>query len=171
MTAQERIRLAFERNCRALELRPAVGRGTAITKARLREGLTCDVEDGPWKLTVDMGEKHGGNDAGPNPGVLGRAALGSCLAMGYSMWATKLGVPLTSVEVEVQADYDSSGTYGVGDNPAGYREVRYIVRIESEAPEAEVLRVLDQADAHSPYWNVFSRPQKLFRQTDIRRRS
>jgi len=35
----------------------------------------------------------------PTPGVLGRAALGSCLAIGYMMYAAKTGVPLAGLEV------------------------------------------------------------------------
>jgi hypothetical protein len=39
----ERIRTTFERNSRALELRAAIGVGTAVTRAPLRDGLTCAV--------------------------------------------------------------------------------------------------------------------------------
>lgn len=35
------IKAAFERNARAVELRPSIGQGTATTKVRLREGLTA----------------------------------------------------------------------------------------------------------------------------------
>ena len=35
--------------------------------------------------TASLTEKYGGTNEGPNPGVLGRAALGSCLALGYAM--------------------------------------------------------------------------------------
>jgi len=93
------IRTALERNVKAVALRPSVGQGTAVTRVRLREGLACDVNEGPWTLTAGMTEKYGGTNAGPNPGVLGRAALGSCLALGYGMWAARLGVPITSLDV------------------------------------------------------------------------
>src|SRR5690606_10063011 len=53
------VKTAFERNARAMELRDSVGRGTARTHVRLRQDLTCDVEDGRWKLVADMAEKHG----------------------------------------------------------------------------------------------------------------
>jgi uncharacterized OsmC-like protein len=168
-TAEEKIRTAIERNTKALTLKPSIGQGTAVTRVRVREGLTCDIEEGAWKFTADMSEKHGGNGAGPNPGVLGRAALGSCLAIGYSMWAARLGVPLASLEVEVQADYDSRGEYGVGDVSPGYREVRYVVKVESEAPEADVRRVLEEAERHSPYLDIFRRPQNVRRELEILR--
>jgi uncharacterized OsmC-like protein len=163
----ERIRTAFERNQKALTLRPAIGRGTAVTRVRVRAGLTCDIEDGPWRLVADMSEKYGGLAEGPNPGVFGRTALGSCLAIGYMLWAAKRGVPIAALEVEVQADYDSSGNHGVNDVNPGYDRIRCIVRVESDAPEEDVLRILDEADSHSDYLAVFERPQEVHREVHI----
>jgi uncharacterized OsmC-like protein len=163
----ERIRRAFERSARALTLRPALGRSTGVSRTRVRHGLTCDVEEGPWKLVADMPEQAGGSAAGPTPGVLGRAALGSCLAMTYMMHAAKLGVPISTLEIEVQTDYDDGALFGVSDVPPGYREVRYAVTVESSAPEADVRRVLDEGDAHSPYLDVFARAQACRRTVHI----
>ena len=83
MTDTVRIRAAFERNANTVSLRPAVGQKTYITKVRVHHGLTCDIEDGPWRLTADLPANCGGNEAGPTPGTLGRAALGSCLAINH----------------------------------------------------------------------------------------
>jgi uncharacterized OsmC-like protein len=167
MEGAERIGSAFERNARALELRPSVGQGTAVTRVRVTEGLTCEVEDGPWKLVVDMGEKSGGLNRGPNPGVLGRAALGSCLAVGYVMWAARRGVPISSLEVEVQADYDARGYHGIGGVEPGYEQIRYVVTVESEASEDEIARLLDEADRNSDYLAVFQRPQEVVRRLHV----
>src|SRR3972149_10763729 len=92
------LKTAIERNIKALKLRPSVGRGTATTTVKLRSGVTCDIEDGGWKLVADQGPGDGGDGLGPDPGVFGRAALGSCLAMGYAIWASQLDVTLASVE-------------------------------------------------------------------------
>jgi uncharacterized OsmC-like protein len=163
----EQIKTVFERNAKAMAVRPAIGRGTATTKVRLRDGLTCEVEDGRWKLTVDMSAKSGGDGRAPDPGVYGRTALGSCLAISYQLWAAKLGVVFSRLEVDVQADYDSCGYHGVADVPAGYSQVRYIVSVDSEAPEVDVLNVLDQADAHSPYLDVFTRALDVRREVRV----
>jgi uncharacterized OsmC-like protein len=114
-----------------------------------------------------MSRKSGGSESAPNPGVLGRAALGSCLAIGYSMWAAALGIPLSSLEVAIEADYDTRGEYGVDDVRPGYREVRYIVTVGSSAPEADILRLLDTADRHSSYLAVFANPQPVRREVRI----
>jgi uncharacterized OsmC-like protein len=155
----EDIRTAFERSARALQLRPSLGRSTGVSRTRIRHGLACEIEEGPWTLTADMPAAAGGRGAGPTPGVLGRAALGSCLAIGYMMYAARLRVPIAAIEVEVQADYDDGALLGVSDSPPGYLDVRYIVTVETTAPEADVQRVIDAGDAHSPYLDVFSRAQ------------
>ncbi len=162
-----KIKTAVERNTKALTLRPSMGHGTGVSRARIVNGLTCEITEGPWRFVADMPEAAGGDGAGPTSGVYGRAALGSCLAIGYMLQAARLGVPITNLEVEVQADYDDGALYGVADVPAGYLEVRYLVTIESSAPQADILRVIEQGDAHSPYLDVFSRAQKCQRQVRI----
>lgn len=168
-SSSERIRTAIDRARTALARMDSVGRGTARTRARVRDGLTCEIEDGRWSLVADMPEKAGGSAQGPDPGVFGRAALASCLAVGYSMWAAHEGVPLTSLEVEVEADYDARPEYGVGDGAPGYEGLRWIVRVESPAPEADVHRVLATAEARSPWLAVFRQPQEVQRQLQFTR--
>jgi hypothetical protein len=85
------------------------------------------------------------------------------------MWAAHLDIPLTHVEVEVQTDSDVRGMYGVGEVAAGYTAVRYVVTIESTASCEDILRLLDTAEQHSPYVEVFRRPQYLQRAVHIRR--
>jgi uncharacterized OsmC-like protein len=160
MSSSTPLKTALERTTKALTLKPALGRETGISKTRIREGLTCDVQEGNWKFSVDMPASVGGNGSAPSPGVYGRAALGSCLAIGYMMQAALLGVAIQNLEVEVQADFDDGVLLGVhNDVPPGYTEVRYTVTIESDAAVNDILRVLDEGDAHSPYLDVFARGQ------------
>jgi uncharacterized OsmC-like protein len=167
--ANERLKSALERNRKAISLRPSIGQGTAVTKVRLRDGVTCDIEDGGWKLVADEGKNDGGNGEGPDPGVFGRAALGSCLAMAYAQWAALLDIPITSLEVEVHADYDARGMFGLDDAvPPGWGAVRYVVAIESPAPEGDVRRLLDHADRYSPLLDDFRRALPVEREVRIR---
>lgn len=155
----EAIRTALERNERAVALRPSVGRGTARTAVTWRGGLSCEVTEGPWRFVVGMTEKYGGANDGPNPGVYGRAALGSCVAIGYALWAARMNIPLRALEVEVQADYDVSGELGLDEQVRpGYLAMRYVVTIDSDAPQDDVLRMLDAADQHSAFLDDFSNP-------------
>jgi uncharacterized OsmC-like protein len=168
MDGDERIREALDRNVKAVTLRPAVGRGTARTRAVLRPGLDCTVTEGPFELRVGMTEKYGGQGGAPNPGVLGRGALASCLAIGYGMWAARLGVPCDAIEVEVQADYDVRGELGVErEVRPGYAAMRYIVTVVSARSEAEVLQLLDTADRCSSYLDIFGNGVPLTREVRL----
>lgn len=156
-----RIRTTLQRGTEALRLRPTMGRGTAVTTARLGPALTCAIEDGRWKLAAGMSERGGGDGSAPDPGVLGRSAVAACATISIGMWAARLGVPLTSVEVRVEADYDVRGEMGVTDDPPGYRAMRCIVTVESPAPESEVRRMLDEAERHTSWLDNLRRPVQL----------
>jgi uncharacterized OsmC-like protein len=168
MNESEKIKHAFERSYKALSLKPSLGLGTGISKTKIVNGLTCEVTEGKWKFNADMPEVAGGNASAPTPGVYGRAALGSCLAIGYMMRAARDGINIQSLEVEVQASYDDGPLFGTRDDvPPGYSGVKYVVTIESDASEKEILQLLDEADKHSPYLDVFARGQDCTREVKI----
>jgi uncharacterized OsmC-like protein len=157
MTIQAEIKKSFHRVARAIAKRPALGRSTYVSTTRV-QGLVCHIEEGNWRMQTDMPQQLGGQGTAPTPGMLGRAALGSCLATGYLLWASKMDVAIQKLEVEVQADSDDDGLFGTADTPPGYSEVRYCVSVDSSASEDEVLNMLDQAERHSPWLDVFCRP-------------
>ena len=163
MVDQGSIRKVVERNIELLALKPGKGHLTRTTRCRLVEGLRCEVEEGPWRFAADMPAKAGGEDTAPTPGTLGRGALASCLTMGIAIWAARLGVPIDTLEVEVQADFDARGELGIGQVPPGYSEVRYLIRVESPAAAPALDELLRLAERHSPYLDVFGRPMPLRR--------
>ncbi len=164
MADPTKIREIAERNAEFLALKPTRGHLTGVTKARMVDGLSCEIEEGPWKLAADMPRKAGGEETAPTPGMLGRGALASCLVIGISMWAARLGIPLDALEVEVQGDFDARGELGVGENiPPGYQEIRYVISIDSPASEQDLVKLLETAERHSPYMDVFSRAQNMKR--------
>ncbi len=169
MKEEEKIKIAVERCRKAFTLKPAMGRDTAVSKVRIVNGLTCEISEDSWKFSVDMPEGIGGNNTAPTPGVYGRAALGSCLAIGYMMKAAELSIPIKNLEVEVQADFDNGALLGTANKniPPGYLEVRYNITIESDAPEETIMQMLDDGDKHSPYLDVFSRAINCVRKINI----
>lgn len=157
------IRKIMERNVELLALKPSRGHLTCATRARLVDGLRCEIEEGPWRLAADLPAKAGGGETAPTPGVLGRAALASCLVIGITAWSVRLGIPIRGLEVEVQADFDARGELGMEGARPGYSELRYAVSIDSPAPEHEQERLLELAERHSPYLDNFGRAIPLRR--------
>lgn len=165
MKEAEKIKMSMDRCKKAFTLKPAMGRDTAVSKVRMVNGLNCEISEGNWKFSVDMPAGIGGNNTAPTPGVYGRAALGSCLAIGYMMKAAEFNIPINNLEVEIQADFDDGALLGTADKniPPGYLEVRYTITIESDATEDKIMQMLNEGDKHSPYLDVFSRAQKCVR--------
>lgn len=168
MADPKTIKEAFERNKKALQLRPSKAKSTATTKVRLFDGTTCEVEHKHWKFKVDIGEAEGGNDAGPGPGILERGALGSCLAIAYSQRAAVLGIPIDKIEVDVESDFDARGMLHITDDPPGFDAIRYKVYIESPAPKGQIMQIIEDADKHSPVLDDFSRTIPVERQVTIK---
>ncbi|OUR90813.1 hypothetical protein A9Q87_12745 [Flavobacteriales bacterium 34_180_T64] len=167
MKEQDSIKHKFERNAKALSLKPNLGQGTGVSVTRITNGLSCEISEGDWKLHSDMPNQIGGNGSAPSPGVLGRAALGSCLATGYMLWASKLDVPIDKLEVCIEADYDDGALFASSNAFPGYSEVRYTVKIKSPRSLLEIEKFLDKAEQHSPYLDVFSRAQLCKRNIEL----
>ena len=162
------LSVALDRIENAVTRHPSLGIGTERSISTITGGLRCTSEEGAFRFETDLPDTMGGDGSGPSPGVLGRAALGSCLAMGYQMRAARLGVDLASVTVEIEADFDVAGMLSMESTARpGYSEVRYHVRVESSAPEADILRVLDEGDVLSPYRDVFSAQTPMKRTISI----
>ncbi|HLR27037.1 MAG TPA: OsmC family protein [Fodinibius sp.] len=167
MADTKTIKEAFERNKKAVKLRPSAAKSTGKSTIRVRDGTTCEIEGAGWNLTADIGTEEGGNNAGPGPGVLERAVLGSCLAMGYVQMAAVMEVPVEKIEVEVETDFDARGMFDIEEQPPGFTTIRYTVHIESLAPEVEVQKVIDAGDNHSPVLDDFRRPIPVKREIII----
>jgi uncharacterized OsmC-like protein len=168
MADSRTIKNAFERNRKAVELRPQIGKSNAVTKVRLSDGTTCEVEHKHWKFKVDIGKSEGGNDAGPGPGILERGALGSCLAIAYSQHAALMEIPIDHIEVEVESKMDARGMLGIDDRPPGFESLHYRVVIESPADEKDVLAVIERADRLSPVLDDFRRAIPVTREISVK---
>lgn len=89
-------------------------------------------------LTVDRPEQAGGMGLGFNGGELLLLAIGGCYCNDLFREAAKLGIVITSVQVDVQADW--------GGDPVRAQHVTYSTRIEAEASEAAILALIEQTD-------------------------
>lgn len=157
-TTQPELKTAIERVTRIFTKKPGLAKSTDVSTVRLEQGLTCRWSEGNWESATDMSVDFGGNGSAPSPGNYIRASLGSCLAIGYSMWAARRNVTFRSIEVKVETDIDSGGFLGTNDSDAGYSEVRYNVLIDSDAPQEIINDIIEAADAQSPLLDVFKRP-------------
>lgn len=164
---QQKLQAALQRAERTFDKRPEAAQMKKVARAIVREGTRCEFNEDGWNFSADMPAALGGTATAPGPGTFARAALSTCLAIGYSMRFAYLGVPLRSVEVELRADGDHRGLFRGQAQVPSYSGFTYIVTVDSDAPEADIQRVLDEADERSPYLAVFQTPQVLRREMKI----
>lgn len=134
---------------------PEAAQRTVTVTAELGDGLRMEIGLRKHRVTVDEPKSLGGTDEGPNPVELMLAALASCQAITYRVWAAKLGVRLDRVHVEVAGDIDLRGFYGVDDAVRpGYTAMRLHVALEGPETSERYRALADAVDAHCPVLDV-----------------
>src|SRR5437763_14714760 len=111
---------------------------TSVRVRTVQDACVAVGWTGHRTLTIDRPEQAGGMGLGFNGGELLLLAIGGCYCNDIFREAAKLGIVITSVQVDVQADW--------GGEPVRAQNVTYSTRIEAEADEADVLALIEQTD-------------------------
>ena len=129
-----------------------------------RARTTGGVDTDPFHGHVVVGNKEhgavlpfgihravGGYSDAPNPGDILCAALAACLDSTIRIISDRLGVALTSLEVEVTADVDVRGTLIVDKNvPVGFQAMRCHVNVQAaDGTDPRLMKKLVAASEHS----------------------
>jgi len=154
----DHIQRVFRRNRKALAVRPSLGRGTAVTRVRMKTGMAGEIVEGDRTIPLDATVNGAGHDTAPNPGFYGRGAIGSCVAQAFLLRAADEDLPVDGVEVTVEADYDGNGLHGTADVHAGNRAFRVRIDVASPADPAAVEEVVNLALDHCPWLENARRP-------------
>jgi organic hydroperoxide reductase OsmC/OhrA len=164
------IRRSLVRLETAIARRPGFGHVTQSSTTRCGAGLACETREGDHLVRADLPHGLGGHDSAPSPGALMRAALGSCLAMGYRLRAARHDVPLDAIVVAVETDSVLAGMLDpTGVAPPGFTGVRVDVRLASPAPTRDLRSLIDEADLLSPMLDVVNRPNPVERSVHLAR--
>lgn len=111
------------------------------------------------QFTVDEPEALGGSNAAANPVEYALAALGSCQAITYRVWATQLGIKIDRVEIDIDDDIDLRGFFGVDERVrAGFNTVRIQVSLDGPEDPARYAELAEAVDAHCPVLDLFRNP-------------
>jgi uncharacterized OsmC-like protein len=162
MASAESIKTALERAANTVAAKPAVGQRTYVSTAVVEDGLTCRVREKDHFLTADLPPSMGGENKGPSPSTLLRAALSSCVAMGVKMWAARHGVALERVEVRVETDVDARGQFGVAaDVTPGFQGFLTHIAVVSPAPPDRIAEIVETSLRFSPLIDALRQSQAI----------
>lgn len=102
-------------------------------------------------FTIDEPTELGGTDSGANPIEHLLAALGSCQAITYKVWAGKLGLRIDNIDIEVSGDIDLAGFFGTSDEARpGFKSIRVTADIVGPESRASYDELIAAVEAHCP---------------------
>lgn len=92
------------------------------------------------------------------------AAFGSCFAVGIHANAVARGIPIRSLELELEADIDATAGWGTSDlkpKVIGLETIRVLVQIDADAPHQSLDALVRFALLWSPVANTLHNPVHL----------
>ncbi|NUR83562.1 MAG: OsmC family protein [Nonomuraea sp.] len=113
-----------------------------------------------FQILSDSGPDFAGYDLGPGSPELQAGVLGSCVTHIFLIKAAELDVPLDSLEVDVQAEYDPR-SQNSGDIPVYPQNFRYEVQISSPASDEDLARLHAEVERVCPILNLLRNPQDI----------
>lgn len=162
MNSQLIIKSALERSVKTVTLKPARGQRTYTNIATVEAGTVCRTMEKDQEIIVDVGKAMGGEDAGPSPSTLLRAAFSSCLAIGIKLWASRDDVPIEKITVTVDTPVDARGQLGVCETVTpGFGAIQIEISVRSGADASAIQQVIDKSLRYSPLMDVFCHPQSV----------
>lgn len=170
MASAEHIKAALDRAADTVSARPAVGQRVYVSTAVVEDGLACRVQEKDHVMVADLPPSMGGENQGPSPSTLLRAALSSCVAMGVKMWAARHSVPVERVEVRVETGVDARGQFGVADEVTpGFESVLTHIEVVSPAPPERVAEIVEMSLRFSPLVAALRQSQALETKLSVNR--
>lgn len=142
-------------------IRTKSGGGVKVSRASVRwlGGFRHEVRVRDLDaIFADEPEALGGGNTAPTPGDQLLGALGSCLAIGWVAEASRRGIALNKLEVEVSGVIDSAVFLGLQDGYAGFSAINAIVRVDADVDGGLLNDVHASVIATSPVGSTLSRP-------------
>lgn len=104
-----------------------------------------------------------GENTAPAPGEVVLSALGGCLGVGITAVATYRQVPLSRLEIFLEADIGNTAAWGAGGaertpEQMGFQNIRVKVIVEGEASPEQLDDIVKTANYFSPVANTMRNP-------------
>jgi len=106
------------------------------------EGFKTETEVRKFKVDIDEPLELKGTNTAPNPVEMILTAVGGCVAVTYRAYARKFGIEIEDLIIDLEGDTVRGGwTDKEGRERSGFKQIRYEVKIKTNAPEEKVLQL------------------------------
>lgn len=134
-----------------------------VAQGRLRQ-LNYIRDLSPQPVMEDEPDGHLGETTAPNASEALLAAFGSCLSIGIHANALAQGIPIRALELNVEADINTTATWGSGDiqpKTIGFEAIRVSVKIDADASRKALGALIKHTVLWSPVANTLHNPVHL----------
>ena len=139
-----------------------LGDNPEIVKATLENGLRIRVNARSFEFISDEPEKICGANSGPRPTEYVLGALGSCMAILYSMYAVIDNIKIDKLIITLRGyDGDSRIMFDMKEGNPGFEKIDYNVEIESNDDYNKIKKLRETVERSSPIRDTISRPIPL----------
>jgi len=108
-----------------------------------KDGIVVEAHSGGFKILLDKTKQSGGTNKGMNPAQLLLCTLGRCQAMSIASSASKYGVNIEHLSINLEGDMDSNASSGSSIPRSGYQNIRFNVNIRTDSPEDKVRELVE----------------------------
>jgi uncharacterized OsmC-like protein len=139
---------------------PAAALVTLRSEGRLDASeIACSVATGQALVQAGLHPATGGSGALACSGDMLLQALVACAGVTLRSVATSLEIPVTG-SVRAEGDLDFRGTLGVAgadEAPVGFRAIRLVFELESEAGEEQLAKLLELTERYCVVYQTLTR--------------
>jgi uncharacterized OsmC-like protein len=115
------------------------------------------VRSKPFVFTKDEPHVLLGTDQGANPVEYALTALAGCVTTTLVYYASAMNVRINKVETVLEGDIDLRGLLNIDENvKAGYKSIQVTFKIDSDASQETLQKLIEIAKKHSPVANTIT---------------
>ena len=114
----------------------------------LLEGTAVEADIRGHKARFESKDAQGNTVSAATPTEMLLASLGACQALTARSVADKMRIHLESFQVEIEGDLDPKGYQT--DNGIGYQDIRFHIKIQSDASEDKIQRLIEMVEFYCP---------------------
>ncbi len=134
---------------------PELGKRTFQVETNWLSGTRSESKVREFTVVADEPTELGGTDTAPNPVEITLAALGSCLATGFSANAAAMGIEIESMRLVVEGNLDLRGFFGLSEEVRpGFQSIQYTTYIKSNAPKEKLEALRNHVEKTSPCGDI-----------------
>ncbi|WP_034885864.1 OsmC family protein [Ensifer aridi] len=131
-------------------------------------GLRSESQFGHLTLTIDEPVNWGGTGTAPNPAEAMLAALGASIEVTIRCYADFLGIQVKSIGVELTAEMNSQGFFGLDASVrAGFPVISATVKIASDAEPEAISKLLEIMGRCCPVLDNIRHPTEVVLSLDL----